>query len=80
MVKFKFRINRSIYQGVRIRISYSKYDAVVALTEKDSRVYFGQAEIDALHFRAFRLRGTEMSKTMTHDCRVYVKEGVFEMV
>jgi hypothetical protein len=47
MVKFKFRINRSI--------------------ERDSRVYFGQAEIDALHFRAFRLRRSGMSKTMADD-------------
>jgi hypothetical protein len=46
MVKFKFRINRSIYQG--FRISYSRDDIVVALTERDSRVYFGKADIDAL--------------------------------
>lgn len=78
MVKFKFRINRSIYQGFRIRISYSRHDAVVALTEGDSRVYFGQTETDALHIRAFRLRRTSTPKTMDHDCRVYVKEGVFE--
>lgn len=76
MVKFKFRIDRSIYRGFRIRISYSRHNAVVALTEMGSRVYFGQTETDALHFRAFRLRGTGTSKIMAHDCRVYVKDGV----
>jgi hypothetical protein len=49
MVKVKFRINRSIYQG--FSISYSMYDVVVALTERDPRVYFGEVNINAPHFR-----------------------------
>lgn len=49
MVKFKFRINRIIYQG--FSINYSRYDVVVALTERDPRVYLGEVNINALRFR-----------------------------
>jgi hypothetical protein len=73
-VKFKFRINRRIYQG--FRISYSRDDVVVALTERDSRVYFGKADINALHFRD--TGGTGAQKIMAHDCRAYVRGSIRE--